>query len=739
MDTILRNRLKLLVQSCLELNLPKSAIFYADKQYALSKDPDSCYMLAKVIVLAVTRMHMGTILTPLIFTPLMQSYFYGKQHRRALDLLKRSGERSPSIKCLISQCLSELKEWDECLESLNDDDSSLDPSLASIHYPYSTMSHHLTGPSTLSPSSPATPPGASISPIALLSHQKGVALSAQENRQLAAECFKQALLIDPYLYESFSALVDGHLMTNAEEVALVSDLTPHMDKDDGWLVAIYRCKLKKYEGLDEIESHLEDLERPLPSHPVPSGSSTQGVFLTSIPYSPLHHHQYQTQVMDIGMTLPQPSSIKMTPNGQLGQLGELGTMRGEAMMTDTLPAPSPAAFSGFSTGSPMATTPVAFKGAAKQNADSSRKHSMLTHQTPLPPHHPDDRMEEDQGAQDPHFQTHQDPCTLTSNMAAMRGFGMGSSSDVIACHADLLYSRGAYDSCYRLTSSLIRELGTSAAFDCLPQHVGSALQLGKSDDLFSLGHRLTEEHPDSALSWHSVACYYMASGQYEQARKYFAKATAMDPGFAPAWTGYGNAFSSLDERDQSLSAYRTAARLFPGLHQPLLGMGMEYAQSGNLELAERVLLSAFKLCPVDPAVSYELGALAYKNRLYAASIVWLRSSIDMIKAPGVDKGVLEHFLFSSECPSLMVPALMALGHSLRKLKDYRASIDCYHQALDIEPRQAGAHSAIGYSRHLMGSFDLAIESYHTALSLNSEDDLAGEMLSRAIHESAKII
>lgn len=49
MDDILRHRLRLLLHSCLELNLPKSAIFYADKIYALSKDPESCYLLAKVI------------------------------------------------------------------------------------------------------------------------------------------------------------------------------------------------------------------------------------------------------------------------------------------------------------------------------------------------------------------------------------------------------------------------------------------------------------------------------------------------------------------------------------------------------------------------------------------------------------------------------------------------------------------------------------------------------------------
>lgn len=48
---------------------------------------------------------------------------------------------------------------------------------------------------------------------------------------------------------------------------------------------------------------------------------------------------------------------------------------------------------------------------------------------------------------------------------------------------------------------------------------------------------------------------------------------------------------------QAMAAYRTAARLFPGLHLPLLGMGCEYARMNNTPLAEQLLLSAHRMCP----------------------------------------------------------------------------------------------------------------------------------------------
>jgi anaphase-promoting complex subunit 6 len=40
---------------------------------------------------------------------------------------------------------------------------------------------------------------------------------------------------------------------------------------------------------------------------------------------------------------------------------------------------------------------------------------------------------------------------------------------------------------------------------------------------------------------------------------------------------------------QAMSAYRTASRLFPASHVPLLYMGMEYLRTNNLALAAHFL------------------------------------------------------------------------------------------------------------------------------------------------------
>lgn len=84
------------------------------------------------------------------------------------------------------------------------------------------------------------------------------------------------------------------------------------------------------------------------------------------------------------------------------------------------------------------------------------------------------------------------------------------------------------------------------------------------------------------------------------------------PALPPTPTPHPPTPHTQDESDQALAAYRTAARLFPGLHTPLLGMGCAYQRMNNLALAERCLLQAADMCPQDPAVAHELGVLAYR-------------------------------------------------------------------------------------------------------------------------------
>lgn len=68
--------------------------------------------------------------------PFLQAYMASNQHRRALQLLRTSGNgtllENPQFKHLAACCLVECKEWEECLVLLGDDIDS--PSDLSADY-----------------------------------------------------------------------------------------------------------------------------------------------------------------------------------------------------------------------------------------------------------------------------------------------------------------------------------------------------------------------------------------------------------------------------------------------------------------------------------------------------------------------------------------------------------------------------------------------------------------------------
>jgi anaphase-promoting complex subunit 6 len=69
-----------------------------------------------------------------------------------------------------------------------------------------------------------------------------------------------------------------------------------------------------------------------------------------------------------------------------------------------------------------------------------------------------------------------------------------------------------------------------------------------------------------------------------------------------------------------MSAYRTAARLFPGCHQASLYIGMEYLRMNNLKTALWEFKQALKLSPTDPAVLNEIGVVYYQQGDFEAAI-----------------------------------------------------------------------------------------------------------------------
>lgn len=112
---------------------------------------------------------------------------------------------------------------------------------------------------------------------------------------------------------------------------------------------------------------------------------------------------------------------------------------------------------------------------------------------------------------------------------------------------------------------------------------------------------------------YKIYCIVFITGKSDPARRYLAKATALDRLFGPAWLAYGHSFAVENEHDQAMAAYFKASQLMKGCHLPLLYIGLECGLTNNLKLADKFFQQAQGIAPNDPFVIHEMGVISFYN------------------------------------------------------------------------------------------------------------------------------
>ncbi|GLU18055.1 hypothetical protein SLE2022_343770 [Rubroshorea leprosula] len=295
-----------------------------------------------------------------------------------------------------------------------------------------------------------------------------------------------------------------------------------------------------------------------------------------------------------------------------------------------------------------------------------------------------------------------------------------NNTDLLACKAEYYHQCGEYQKCFELTSALLEKDPFHLKSTLV--HLAAAMELGHSNELYLMACNLVKDYPQKALSWFAVGCYYYCIKKYDQSRCYFSKATNLDGTFAPAWIGFGNAYAAKEEGDQAMSAYRTAARLFPGCHLPTLYIGMEYMRTHSFKLAEQFFMQAKTICPSDPLVCNELGVVAYHMKEYNKAVWWFENTLALIPSP---------------LSEMWEPTVVNLAHACRKLKRYQEAISNYEKALTLSTKSLSTYAGLAYTYHLQDNFSAAITYYHKALWLQPNDQFCTEMLNEALVDDSR--
>lgn len=260
-------------------------------------------------------------------------------------------------------------------------------------------------------------------------------------------------------------------------------------------------------------------------------------------------------------------------------------------------------------------------------------------------------------------------------------YNLAQNADLIISKAELLFTQCRFKECLELCEGVI--VDDNYNFSVYPLYLSCLHELNMKNKLYLVAHDMADHYPEEPVTWLAVGIYYLTTGKIAEARRYFSKASMMDPHFGPAWIGFAHTFAAEGEHDQAISAYSTAARLFQGTHLPQLFLGMQHLQLNNVTLADEYLNTAFSLCKSDPLLLNELGVVFYHKDALKEAVQLFNKALTI--AEEIESN-----------PKAWVATRANLGHAYRRLEMFEEALNCFAEVTrGTNGMDANIASAIG--------------------------------------------
>lgn len=301
-------------------------------------------------------------------------------------------------------------------------------------------------------------------------------------------------------------------------------------------------------------------------------------------------------------------------------------------------------------------------------------------------------------------------------------YNLALNPDLLLSKAELLFTQCRFKEALSITTSILAT--DEYNFAIYPLHLACLHELAETNTLFLLSHRLADLHPEEPCTWLAVGVYYLSIGRIAEARRFFSKASMMDPHFGPAWIGFAHTFAAEGEHDQAISAYSTAARLFQGTHLPQLFLGMQNLQLNHMTLAQEYLNAAHQLCQSDPLLLNELGVVFYHQDHLDYAITIFERALHIARDIDSD-------------PKAWIATRANLGHAYRRQRKWEPALDEFEEVLRQGGRDAGIFCAKGLVLLEMGRTADAVVAFHEALAVSPQDPIATDLLAKALEENSQ--
>lgn len=300
-------------------------------------------------------------------------------------------------------------------------------------------------------------------------------------------------------------------------------------------------------------------------------------------------------------------------------------------------------------------------------------------------------------------------------------YNLATNPDLLLSKADLLFTQCRFKEALAITNSILEN--DKYNFSIYPLHLACLYELQLKNALFLISHDLADNHPEEPCTWLAVGIYYLAINKVAEARRYFSKASMMDPHFGPAWIGFAHTFAAEGEHDQAISAYSTAARLFMGTHLPQLFLGMQNHMLNNMTIADEFLKTAYGLCKTDPLLLNEMGVVFYHQDRLDGAVTMFDKALEIANEIDSD-------------PSAWISTRANLGHAYRRLQQWDLALAEFDEVLRLGGKDPSIFCAKGLVLMEQRRPFEAVHVFHEALAISPQDAIATELLNKALDETA---
>jgi len=164
-------------------------------------------------------------------------------------------------------------------------------------------------------------------------------------------------------------------------------------------------------------------------------------------------------------------------------------------------------------------------------------------------------------------------------------------------------------------------------FDSGINDVRLCFQAGEYQRGIELAHMLLEAHGERGDTLNMIAICHLHSGDLDSAEAAFRRAVAADPGYAPAWSNFGNLLTGTGRRAEGEEALRAAVAGDPNLVEGWNNLGLSAMADGRTDEAEALFRRALAIQPN-----------------YATSLFNLARVLLMTHRPAESAQVLHHLL-----------------------------------------------------------------------------------------------